>query len=301
MRDQANETDFGNARQDCFWLSECRIRDAFPFHRESDFFQLNLYPIAFRKVDSHLWVDKYKAATGLSTRDEYLEWCRRNRFPEIRSWMERGRPKLIVGVGSSFQDDFRTAFGFHGGENEENIEGRTLAWMSNGSTFLAVIPFLGQFQLDSDRRLQAFGHRLGALMKSEAPTLAFRTERGQPQTARRVVRVPGNLGAGVSASTGAEGWGLTFGSRPGSQAMRINRQLCDIPKTVAEISAGTARDPWGPDPVPQSRVREHLEWHWEANSGIHSERLGSRTLVRGLIRDAQGRYYLPVSMRPSAP
>jgi len=45
----------------------------FPFHRESDFFQLNLHPIAFRKVDSHLWVDKYKAATGLSTRDEYLE------------------------------------------------------------------------------------------------------------------------------------------------------------------------------------------------------------------------------------
>jgi len=68
--------------------------------------------------------------------------------------------------------------------------------------------------------------------------------------------------------------------------MRINCQLCDVPKTSAEISAGTAHDRWGSEPVTEARTREHLKWHWEANSGTHSERRDSRTLVRGLMRDS---------------
>ena len=135
----------------------------YPFHRDSDYFKLNLFPVAFRKVDPKLWVEKYRAATGLSTRDEYLQWCQENRFPKMRSWMERGRPELIVGVGSSCSSEFQSAFGFPGVGTEETIEDRKLLWMSNGNAVLAVIPFLGPFQLDSDRRIQAFGERLGAL------------------------------------------------------------------------------------------------------------------------------------------
>src|SRR3989441_7472260 len=85
----------------------------FPFHRRSDFFKLNLYPVAFRKVDAQLWVDKYKNATGLSTREEYLDWCRRNRFPEMRLWLERGRPKLIVGIGNYIQERFLRRIWLH--------------------------------------------------------------------------------------------------------------------------------------------------------------------------------------------
>src|SRR6266513_2843372 len=44
-------------------------RTPFPFHRDSDFFKLNLFPVAFTKVDPRLWVDKYKHTTGLSTRE----------------------------------------------------------------------------------------------------------------------------------------------------------------------------------------------------------------------------------------
>jgi hypothetical protein len=140
----------------------------FPFHCDSDYFKLNLFPVAFQKVDPQLWNDKYKSATGLATREEYLEWCREHRFPQIRSWMALGQPKLVVGVGSSCKDDFRQAFGFMGAENKESIEGRPLFWMSKGETVLAVIPFLGPFRLDSDKRLQAFGRRLGALRMGAA-------------------------------------------------------------------------------------------------------------------------------------
>jgi len=137
----------------------------FPFHRDSEFFKLNLFPVAFKKVGPQLWIDTYKNATGLSTRGAYLKWCRDNRFPKIRSWMELGQPKLVVGVGSHTKDDFQKAFGFKGAENEENIEGKKLVWMSNGKAILAVIPFLGQFHLNSNQRLQAFGERLGAILK----------------------------------------------------------------------------------------------------------------------------------------
>jgi hypothetical protein len=136
----------------------------FPFHRDSDYFNLNLFPVAFQKVDPSLWDGKYRSATGLATREEYLEWCRKHRFLQIRSWMALGQPRLVVGVGSSFKDDFREAFGFTGAEMKETIEGRELSWTSKGNAVLAVVPFLGPFRLDSDKRLQAFGRRLGSLL-----------------------------------------------------------------------------------------------------------------------------------------
>jgi len=99
----------------------------------------------------------------------------------------------------------------------------------------------------------------------------------------------------------AAGWGLTFGSAPGTDAMRINCQLCEVPKTIAAICAGTALDFWGPTPVSAARAREHLKWHWEGDSGARPERRGSRTLVRGLMNPSPGQYCLPVSMKPSSP
>jgi hypothetical protein len=138
----------------------------FPFHKDSKYFKLNLFPINFRRVDSRLWTDRYKAITGLNTRDAYLEWCRCNRFPAMRSWMDRGRPKLVVGVGSSCKSEFRSAFGFEGPEHKERIEDKDLVWLSNGTAVLAVIPFLGPFGLNSNKRLEAFGRRLGALLNA---------------------------------------------------------------------------------------------------------------------------------------
>src|ERR1700682_3175271 len=102
--------------------------EPFPFHRRSQFFKLNLFPVAFKEVDPQLWIDKYKTATGLPTQDAYVQWCRENRFPQMRSWVEKGRPTLIVGVGAGRErkPDFKEAFGFTEAlEYEETIEGRS--------------------------------------------------------------------------------------------------------------------------------------------------------------------------------
>jgi hypothetical protein len=94
------------------------------------------------------------------------------------------------------------------------------------------------------------------------------------------------------------GWGLTFGSASGSAAARINCQLCDLPKTIAQICEGTARDCYGPEPVTWERARDHLTWHFAGNSGRQPERRSSRTFVRGLIQPSPGRFYLPTSINP---
>lgn len=98
------------------------------------------------------------------------------------------------------------------------------------------------------------------------------------------------------------GWGLDFGSPQGCQGMRINCQLCDVPKTVAEISVGTGHDAWGSTlgPVDPGRVREHLTWHREGGpGGSHPERQNHRTFVRGLIYTPPNSYSLPPEMNPN--
>lgn len=86
----------------------------FPFHKESEYFKLNLFPIAFKalKQKRELWNEKYGKLTGLSTPDNYLDWCRKNRFPRMRRWVETGSPKLIIGTGRWAIHDFPKAFGF---------------------------------------------------------------------------------------------------------------------------------------------------------------------------------------------
>jgi serine/threonine protein kinase len=106
------------------------------------------------------------------------------------------------------------------------------------------------------------------------------------------------ISAHVQALTNSSAWGLTFGSAPGTAAMRINCQLCGVPKTISEICAGTANDRWGPTPVTEARARAHLHGNWKGNSGAHPEHRSVHTFVSGLLRDAQGRYYLPASMKP---
>ena len=99
----------------------------------------------------------------------------------------------------------------------------------------------------------------------------------------------------------APGWGLTFGSRDDSEAMRINRQLCDQPKSVEEICEGTRNDRWGSEPVTEKRAREHLRWHLQANQGRtdeHLRRRQSKTYVKGLMSPSRGYYCLPLDMKP---
>jgi hypothetical protein len=143
----------------------------FPFHRDSDYFKLNLYPVAYRNLQGRRWPAHYCALTGIPTVEAYLQWCREHRFPRIRSWVERGQPKLIVGVGKGHRDDFLRAFGSSKPIQEECVEGfrflRTEA--DAGKSCLAIIPFLGHQRgcLNSDKGIQAVGQRLGVLLNAD--------------------------------------------------------------------------------------------------------------------------------------
>jgi hypothetical protein len=148
----------------------CRVltQRPFPFHRTSHFFKLNLFPIAFQGINKRVWGKDYSTCSGFQTPDGYLEWCRNFRFPRMRAWAKRWRPKLIIGAGSTFKADFKRAFGFEAArETKEDINGAKLVWMSRDATVLAVIPSLarpGRGLLSNPADFQACGKRLRALL-----------------------------------------------------------------------------------------------------------------------------------------
>jgi hypothetical protein len=258
----------------------------FPFHRESDYFKLNLFPVAFQKVDAALWDQQYRAATGLASREEYLRWCRENRFPMIRSWMKQGQPKLIVSVGLSNMEDFHGAFGIGGTEHEEIIQGKRLVWFADDTTTVAVVPFpTSPSGLNSNEAIQEFGQRLSGIVGS------MKQERGSsPSPAREPrTRTSGRLSAN-------DGWGGTYSDpRPGKQTEYIERALSDVKRTadeLAEIANLIARRK---DYVKPYRVTEHLKYH-HPTMGKRVRR--GRPSRMPQIQHSNGRWYLPRYMRP---
>jgi hypothetical protein len=136
----------------------------FPFHQHSDFFKANLFPIAFKNVDARRWTEGFHGATGLATRDRYCDWCREHRFPVMRQWVEKYRPRLVIGVGRSFWSDYLRAFGRGDLIHEETVGQRKLIWTvaNGGKTVVVVTPFLNYYRwcLNSDELIEAFGHRI---------------------------------------------------------------------------------------------------------------------------------------------
>jgi len=62
---------------------------------DTDVFKLNLYPIGLPNTDDFLW-SKFdlSAITGLSTKQDYREYCAEHRFPFFRSNVDRYSPGL---------------------------------------------------------------------------------------------------------------------------------------------------------------------------------------------------------------
>lgn len=260
--------------------------EPFPFHCKSDYFKLNLFPVAFQKVDAALWDHQYRTATGLPSRSEYLRWCRENRFPIIRSWVKQGQPKLIVCVGLSYMEDFHCAFGISGKKHEETIQGKRLVWFADDTTTVAVVPFpTSPSGLNSDQAVQAFGQRLSSIvgMKQErdcSPSLA-----PGPQT-----RTSNMLSAN-------DGWNQTYSTpQPGAQTEFIEKALSDVPRTADEI-ATIANLIAGREVVKSARVTAHLTYHHPTMGKPERERRGLQSRMEE-IQCSNGRWYLPPHMRP---
>lgn len=145
----------------------------FPFHANSNFFKINLFPIAFPKDRSELWTNSCDQATGFSTKKSYQDWCRLNRFPAMKGWVERYVPEIVICVSSGYRDDFFIAFA---GANQDTpinsvevLNGKKLQWVlsNQARTIVAVIPFLGGVHgLNSNKLLESFGIEIGRLHRS---------------------------------------------------------------------------------------------------------------------------------------
>lgn len=81
-----------------------------PFVKGSKgYFKGNLFPYACRNTRE--WTEEVARETGLADKSAYQQWCRENRWPVIRQWVEKYRPKVFigVGVGKDFRQDFASA------------------------------------------------------------------------------------------------------------------------------------------------------------------------------------------------
>lgn len=73
-------------------------RRAQPFVANSKgYLKGNLFPVPFNKVT--VWDEGAILMTGFETKQEYRSWVRSARFPVLKAWMERCRPRLVIGCG----------------------------------------------------------------------------------------------------------------------------------------------------------------------------------------------------------
>ena len=131
------------------------------------YFKMNLYPIAFRDTSHHRWHEKFSELTGLDEKQEYIVWCTENRFPCIRKWAEKSKPKLIVCLGKTYINDFKSAFLELDTEiDHEVIDERDLYWARNrDGTLVVILPFMvNRNGLVKNESIQKFGTRISELL-----------------------------------------------------------------------------------------------------------------------------------------
>jgi hypothetical protein len=153
-------SDFENCR--AFFKSEkC-------FRKDSDYFKLNLYPIAFRDVSPLRWMSWHTKRTGFDDKVSYWQWCADKRFKMMRTWVREFSPKLIVCAGVTERDYFFQAF-TDGEVTQSCTAGNksiTYALTNAGKTLVAVTYFLGgRWGLNSDVKLRETGIKLAELTR----------------------------------------------------------------------------------------------------------------------------------------
>jgi len=81
------------------------------FDRDSDYFELNLYPIGFKSTSHARWADWLVRKTGLANKQQYLDWWFEHRFPALRKWLLDYSPSLVLCTGKTYAPQFQSAFG----------------------------------------------------------------------------------------------------------------------------------------------------------------------------------------------
>jgi hypothetical protein len=141
------------------------------FGEKSRYFKLNLYPIGFKNISGSQWEVWHPRLTGFQNKKDYLIWCQKERFPEMKGWARKYSPKLIVCTGTTYTDEFFDAFCDCTDteiQDAQGIPGNPIRYtLANARrTLVAVTYFLGGANgLNSKEKLSATGQRLAHLLR----------------------------------------------------------------------------------------------------------------------------------------
>ncbi len=110
----------------------------------SGYFKGNLFPEAFYNVPA--WDDEAIRATGFSSKADYQVWMRGARFPILTAWIEKWRPRLIIGLGLTHADDFLAVAQASEPPTQHSFEvnghAKRMMMTKSGLVPLAILPHL---------------------------------------------------------------------------------------------------------------------------------------------------------------
>lgn len=141
-----------------------------PFVKGSTgYFKGNLYPYACNALGD--WPEYAVQETGFLSKAEYQNWCKDFRWPAIKSWVDEYQPKLFIGVGNTFKEQF--ALSTFGRQVELQLKGfevnghvKKIYCANVDGRKLAVVPHLsgGRNGLNSDKAIEQAGALIRELL-----------------------------------------------------------------------------------------------------------------------------------------
>ena len=127
------------------WESFARRKRVFE-GGSSGYLKGNINPEQFADVAT--WNTEAALRTGCSSKAEYYARVAEASFENARQWIEKSRPKLIIGTGTSFRNQFLDIVGgedlgeAHKWKSGNSDRNKTLYFTKSGVVPLAVIPHL---------------------------------------------------------------------------------------------------------------------------------------------------------------
>ena len=126
------------------------------FRKDGPVFKMNLFPIPFPTAQGSHWT-RFRQELGFSSKEEYRDWCARNRFCKLRKLVDQFKPKLLVCFGKGHWEWYRRAFATDGEWrcDEINIAGEGAAekfiqLSQESGPLLMLTPFFGRRSMTND-------------------------------------------------------------------------------------------------------------------------------------------------------
>jgi hypothetical protein len=132
------------------------------------YFKGNLFPEPCTNIRS--WDDKLRLATGFDSKVDYQKWMRKVRFPIVRLWIERCRPKLVICSGLAHLHDFLTVTQTDDAPEPYwfviNGHSKRMHVATSGAVPIAVIPHLtgGKNGLNSDEAIARVAEHIRSVL-----------------------------------------------------------------------------------------------------------------------------------------